>query len=74
MSDPDPGEGGVIIIKGGSVDLDYDESIYEKDPTNPRSHRNSNRRVTRVVITGDISYDSDDHPEGLICTITTTCK
>jgi hypothetical protein len=73
MSDPDPGEGGVIIIKGGSVDLDYDESIYEKDPTNPRSHRNSNRRVTRVVITGDISYDSDDHPEGLICTITTTC-
>jgi len=74
MSVPDPGDGGVIIIKGGSVDLDYDEGIYERDPTHPRSHRNSSRKITRVVITGDISYDSGDHPAGLRCTITTTCK
>lgn len=70
MSNPDPGDGGVIIIKGGSVDLDYDETIYERDPANPRSHKNSVRKITRVVITGDISYDSGDHPEGLRCTIT----
>lgn len=72
MSDPNPGDGGVIIIKGGSVDLDYDESIYEKNPANPRSHKNSTRKITRVVITGDLSYDSGDRPEGLRCTITTT--
>jgi hypothetical protein len=70
----DPGEGGIIIIKGGSVDLDYDETVFEKNPADPRSHRNPNRKITRVVITGDISYDSGDHPEGLRCTITTTCK
>ena len=69
-----PGDGGDIIIKGGSVDLEYDESIYQKDPADPKSHKNSTRKITRVVITGDISYDSGDHPEGLRCTITTTCK
>jgi len=74
MSDPDPGEGGVIIIKGGSVDLDYDEDIYPRDPANPKSHKNSNRKITRIVIAGDVSFDSGDHPNGLRCTITTTCK
>jgi hypothetical protein len=69
-----PGDGGDIIIKGGSVDLEYDESVYQKDPADPKSHKNSTRKITRVVITGDISYDSGDHPEGLRCTITTTCK
>lgn len=68
----DPGEGGIIIIKGGSVDLQYDETIYEKDPKDPKSHRNPTRKITRVVITGDISYDSGDRPEGLRCTVTTT--
>jgi hypothetical protein len=66
--------GGDIIIKGGSVDLLYDESVYEKDPSDPKSHKNSTRKITRVVITGDITYDSGDHPEGLRCTITTTSK
>jgi hypothetical protein len=70
----DPGEGGIIIIKGGSVDLDYDETVFEKNPADPRSHRNPNKKITRVVITGDITYDSGDHPEGLRCTITTTTK
>ena len=74
MPDPDPGDGGVIIIKGGSVDLDYDETIYEKDVLNPRSHKNSTRKITRVVISGDISYDSGDFKDGLTCTITTTCS
>ena len=70
----DPGDGGVIIIKGGSVDLEYDESVYVKDPSDPKSHKNANRRITRVLITGDISFDSGDNPQGLKCTITTTTK
>lgn len=70
----DPGDGGVIIIKGGSVDLNYDESIYAKDPLDPKSHRNQNMKITRVVIDGDITYDSGDFKDGLSCTITTTCK
>ena len=74
MSDPNPGEGGVIIIKGGSIDVDYDESIYPRDPEKPRSHINPDRKITRVVITGDARYDSGDHPEGLTCTVTISSK
>ena len=63
--------GGDIIIKGGSVDLNYDESLYPKDPKDPNSHKNENRKIVRVVISGDISYDSGDRPEGLLCQIRT---
>ena len=66
--------GGDIIIKGGSVDLTYDENIYQKDPQDPKSHKNANKKITRVVISGDISFDSGDIKDGLTCTITTTCK
>lgn len=65
---------GDIIIKGGSVDVNYAESLYPKDPTDPNSHKNSNRKITRVVITGEIVFDSGEHPEGLRCEIKTTTK
>jgi len=70
----DPGEGGIIIIKGGSVDLEYDDTIYPRDPQDPKRHTNSNLKITRVLIEGDISFDSGEFKEGLSCTITTTCK
>ena len=69
-----PGDGGDIIIKGGSVDLQYEESVYVKDPLDPTSHKNSTRKITRVVIDGDISFDSGEFKDGLRCTITTTCS
>ncbi|MEP6742179.1 MAG: hypothetical protein ABJB61_06735 [bacterium] len=66
--------GGDIIIRGGSVDLDYDETVYPKDPGNPKKHKNQTKKVTRVLITGEISFDSGDHPNGLNCEITAFCK
>ena len=67
--------GGDIIIKGGSCDLIFDDSTYPKDPADPKKHKNkNNQKVTRVLITGDISFDSGDHPSGLTCEITTFCK
>ena len=69
-----PGNGGEIIIKGGSVEVEYDGSVYTQDPANPRKHRNGSKKITRVVITGDITFDSGDHPGGLQCEITTTCR
>ena len=74
MSSPNPGEGGVIIIKGGSLDVDYDEGMYPRDPENPRSHKNQARKITRVLITGDINFDSTDQPQGLSCTITISSR
>ena len=65
---------GDIIIKAGSVDLNYDENVYRKDPGDPKSHKAAAKKITRIVITGDISFDSGDYPQGLQCQIQTTCK
>lgn len=69
-----PGNGGEIIIKGGSVEVEYDGRVYAQDPANPRKHKNPSKKITRVVITGDISFDSGDRPGGLTCEIKATCK
>ena len=69
-----PGDGGEIIIKGGSVELDYDGTVYPPDPLDPKKHKNNAKKITRVVITGDITFDSGEHPNGITCIITTTCK
>lgn len=66
--------GNDIIIKGGSVDIDYDDSIYPKDPGNPKKHKNNGKKITKVVITGDINFDSGDNPSGLNCLITISCR
>jgi hypothetical protein len=66
--------GNDIIIKGGSVDLDYDESIYQKDSKEPRNHKNPDKKITRIVITGDINYDSNESPGGIRCEIRVSCR
>jgi hypothetical protein len=66
--------GNDIIIKGGSVDIDYDEGVYPKDPGNPKKHKNQNKKITRVLISGDINFDSGDRQNGITCDITISCK
>lgn len=68
------GNGGDIIIKGGSVELEFDDKVYPKNPSSPNHHGNPSRKITRVVITGDLTFDSGEHPEGLKCLITAFCK
>lgn len=63
-----------IIIRGGSVELEFDDSVYEKNPNDPRKRQNSGKKVTRIVITGDINFDSGDHPEGLTCEVRASCR
>jgi hypothetical protein len=60
---------GDIIIKGGSVEVQFDDGLYPKDPKDPSSHKNENRKITRIVISGDVSFDSGVHPEGLRCEV-----
>jgi hypothetical protein len=66
--------GNDIIIKGSSVELTFDGTLYEKDPNDPKVHRNSTKKITRIVITGDINYDSGEHPGGLRCEVKAVCR
>jgi hypothetical protein len=42
-----------IIIRGGSVDIEFDDTIFSKSDA---KHSNGNKKITRVEITGDISF------------------
>jgi hypothetical protein len=67
--------GADIIIKCGSCDLIFSDDMYPKDPSDPSSHKNrKNQKVIQVVITGDIQFDSREHPDGLKCEVHVYCK
>jgi len=67
--------GGNIIIKGGSVELSYDEATYPQDNGDPKAHKNANKKITRVTISGGgLDYDSGEHQGGLSCTIEISCR
>jgi hypothetical protein len=63
-------DGGDIIIRGGSVDLEYDDAVYPKEPGNPKKHRANDKKIRQITVTDNANpvpllYDSGDHPEGL---------
>jgi len=66
--------GSDIIIKGGSVEVHFDDDVYEQDPQNPRRYQNEDKKIVRVVITGDISFDSGAKSDGLQCEIVVSCR
>jgi hypothetical protein len=62
-------DGGDIIIRGGSVDLEYDEAVYPMEPGHPRKHKANGKKIRQITVTDinndTILYDSGDHPDGL---------
>jgi hypothetical protein len=72
------GEGsGEIIIKGGSVHVNFDSSLYQKDPNDPGSHKHHGRKITRVRVEdekGNSLYDSGSNDDGLKWTVTVSTK
>jgi hypothetical protein len=69
-------DGGDIIIRGGSVDIDYDDSVYPKDPGHPKKHQASDKNIRQITVTdnGRTLYDSGDQPGGLKYTVTVFTK
>jgi len=68
---------GEIIIKGGSVEIQFAESLYKKDPNDPKKHENASRKITGIVIVdenGAEQFNSGDKPNGLQWTITVSTK
>jgi hypothetical protein len=67
--------GGDIIIKGGSVDIQYDDSLYVKE--GEWNHINLNKRITRITITDEnekLLYDSGVNSNGLRWEIKAHCE
>jgi hypothetical protein len=73
MSNPIPGDGGDIIIKGGSCELHFDDGVFKKDGSDPRGrkHRHDNLKIRRIVITGE-GFDKA-FPDGFTGEIRITC-
>jgi len=64
-----------IIIKGGSAEVTFNDDIYVPDPANPHTYSNAQKKIVRVIITGDITFDSGgEKPGGLHCEITCICR
>ena len=75
--------GSDIIIRGGSAAVEFDTANFIEEalpePSSPpaanrKNHRNSRLKITRVEITGAITFDSGVHAEGLKCRITAHCE
>lgn len=69
--------GGEIIIKGGSVELLFNDTIYKKNNGDPRKHENASRKITRIVVLDEESgekFDSGDNQGGLNWTVTISTK
>jgi hypothetical protein len=68
---------GEIIIRGGSVEVQFDGSVYQKDPNDPKKHQNANRKITKVVVldeNGAETFNSGDNQGGLRWTVTVSTK
>jgi len=69
--------GGDIIVKGGSVDVQFDDTIYKKNQNDPKKHENINRKITRIQVSDDHDvsvFDSGDNQGGLKWTVKISTK
>jgi hypothetical protein len=69
--------GGDIIIKGSSVHLHYDGTIYQKDNGDPKHRKHESRKITRVTVQDENEttlFDSNVNDDGLKWTITVSTK
>jgi hypothetical protein len=79
MSDPtpitDPGDGGVIIIKGGSCEIHFNDVVFQHDPSEveKRKHKHDALKIKRIEVSGNPGF-AEDFPNGFIGEITITCK
>ena len=73
MGSPDPGDGGVIIIKGGSCEIHFDDGVFKQDPTGgmKRKHKHDSLKIKRIAISGQFEKD---FPDGFTGEIRITCK
>ena len=75
MSTPAPAEGGDIIIKGGSAEIQFNNEHFPKDDSDPQKRRHAAGNITRIVISGTDGKDyNQDFSEGFKGTIKVSYK
>ena len=75
MSESDGGS--EIIIKGGSVHVQFNSSGYTKDPGDPSKHEHRNKKITKIVVHDDKGNEKlsiADAQGGLKWTVTVTTE
>ena len=65
--------GSDIIIKGGSAEIQFDHGLFQQDPANPGRRTHDTLKITRIVISGDNNFDSNDIPDGFKGEIRISC-
>ncbi len=65
--------GSDIIIKGGSAEIHFDHGVFKQDTANPRRRMHDTLKITRIVISGDKNFDSNDIPDGFKGEIRISC-
>jgi hypothetical protein len=71
------GGSGEIIVKGGSVEVSFDTTVYQKMSGDPSRHKHDDRKITRVRVEnedGKSLFDSGNDDSGLKWTITISTK
>ena len=64
--------GGEIIIKGGSCEIYFNDAEFPQDPSDPKRHKDDDRRMTRVQVkdeSGTSLFDSGSD-DGVQWTVT----
>ena len=55
---PAPGDGGDIIIKGGSCEMEFNASHFPREEdAGLAKHTRDDLKITRIVVTGDVPFD-----------------
>lgn len=56
-----PGDGGDIIIKGGSCEIQFNDQHFQRDDNEAllAKHTRNDLKITRIVITGDATFEQD---------------
>ncbi len=66
-----PAEGGDIIIKGGSAEIQFNSEHFTKDTSDSKKRRHDSARITRIKVSGAGDKDFNEaFPQGFKGTIT----
>ncbi len=68
---------GEIVIKGASVHLEFNGTIFKKDLDDPKKHDSPSRKITKIVVVdenGAEKYNSGENLGGLKWKVTVSTK